>query len=51
MNRQEGRQKSREGVRKTAEENRLFSAKNMKLLTRPFGADNPVTWAFARPWR
>lgn len=42
-NRQEGRQKSREGVRKTAEENRLFSAKNMKLLTRPFGADNPVT--------
>lgn len=29
--------------KQTSEENRLFSAKNLKLLTRPFGADNPVT--------
>lgn len=41
MNRQEKGQKKQD-VQKPSEENRLFSAKNLSLLTRPFGSDNPI---------
>lgn len=43
MNRQEKGQKKAQDGNLPSEENRLFSAKNLSLLIRPFGSDNPVT--------
>lgn len=42
MNRQEKGQNKTQEKQKPSEENRLFSAKNLSLLTRPFGSDNPI---------
>lgn len=42
MNRQEKGQNKTKERQKPSEENRLFSAKNLSLLTRPFGSDNPI---------
>lgn len=43
MKRQEKAPAKVQNPKPSGEENRLFSAKNLKLLSRPFGADNPVT--------